>query len=398
MIQTVSLHVDSRGDHYDNHQTFKPHWDQYPKIYVAPKISFPLLDGNLSKDVWENVDFSDLFDDIRGAKDAPSNDRPNDYCRTRFKALWDDDYLYIGAILESDSETQAHFTKRNSPIYQRDSDFEVFVDPMGSNHNYKELEVNAINTIWNLMLNKPYDDGGDEYSGRIAQPGDDRYYEVNHQKTATKLLKGELNDPNRSATWSIEVALSFKDLLAHTDNKSVEDMMSPREGNMMRINFSRVERQGDINWTWQPQVVWDPKNQRYKGRVAMHLPDSWGYMVFGDKNLLHHDDMDDEAEMGKLGHGTSALPRDPTWPGRLAAMNVYYAQKAFFVEHNGTYAASIEEMGDLLDEAVIKPFQIQIKLEKYGFFAIVSGNPDGSDVSITNDRHLQIVHPSTVQT
>ena len=371
-------------DHYDNLQTFKPHWDQYPKIYVAPKISFPLfdsLDGDLSKEIWENVDFSDLFDDIRGETDAPSNDRPNDNCQTRFKAVWDDDYLYIGAILESDFETQAHFTERNSPIFQKDSDFEVFVDPMGSNHNYKELEVNAINTIWNLMLNKPYDDDGDEYSGRIAQPGDDRYYEVYHQKTATKLLKGELNDPNGSATWSIEVALSFKDLLAHTDYNSVEYMMSPGVGDMMRINFSRVERQGATNWTWQPQVVWDPKNQRYTGRVAMHLPDSWGYMVFG--------------EMGILGHGTSTPPRDPTWPGRLAAMNVYYAQKAFFVEHNGTYAASIEEMGDLLDEAVVKPFQIQIKLEKYDFFAIVSGNPDGSDVSITNDRHLQIVYPST---
>jgi len=50
-------------------------------------------------------------------------------------------------------------------------------------------------------------------------------------------------------------------------------MKSPRVGNMMRINFSRVERQGAINWTWQPQVVWDPKNQRYTGYVAMHLPD-----------------------------------------------------------------------------------------------------------------------------
>jgi hypothetical protein len=120
-------------------------------------------------------------------------------------------------------------------------------------------------------------------------------------------------------------------------------------------------------------------------------------MVFGDKKLVDHGDMYD-AEMGILGHGTSTLLRDPTWPGRLAAMNVYYAQKAFFGEHNGTYAASIEEMGDLLDEAVVRPFQIQIKLEKYGFFAIVSGNPDGSDVSITNDRLLQIVYPSTAQT
>ena len=83
-----------------------------------------------------------------------------------------------------------HFHKHNSPIFQKDSDFEVFVDPFGSNHHYKELEVNAINTVWNLMLNKPYDDGGEEYSGRIAKPGDEKYFEVYRQKTATKIVRG----------------------------------------------------------------------------------------------------------------------------------------------------------------------------------------------------------------
>jgi len=379
-------------------QTFpssvEQHWDHYPKTYVASKIAFPLfdfLDGDLTKDVWNDVDFSDLFDDIRGEKYAPSNDRPNDRCQTRFKAVWDDDYLYIAAILESDFETQAHFEERNSPIFQRDSDFEIFVDPIGSNHNYKELEVNAINTIWNLMLNQPYADGGKEFSARIAQPGDNRYYEVYHQKTATKLLKGALNDPNGSATWSIEVALGFKDILAHVGD------VSPRIGNMMRINFSRVERQGAINWTWQPQVVWDPINHRYSGYVAMHLPDAWGYIVFGDKKSPDHGDKND-AEIGTLDNGISTLPRDPSWPGRLAAMNVYYAQKAFSSQHNETYAGSIDEMKDLLDEAIIRPFQIQIKLKNDGFFATVSGNPDGSDVTITNDRLLQVIFPATMQT
>jgi len=384
-------------------QTFpssvEQHWDHYPKTYVAPKISFPLfdfLDGDLTKDVWNDVDFSDLFDDIRGEKYAPSNDRPNGRCQTRFKAVWDDDYLYIAAILESDFETQAHFEERNSPIFQRDSDFEIFVDPIGSNHNYKELEVNAINTIWNLMLNQPYADGGKEFSARIAQPGDNRYYEVYHQKTATKLLKGALNDPNGSATWSIEVALGFKDIMAYINNNIVGDV-SPRVGNMMRINFSRVEREGAINWTWQPQVVWDPMNHRYSGYVNMHLPDAWGYIVFGDKKSPDHGDKND-AEIGTLYNGISTLPRDPSWPGRLAAMNVYYAQKAFSGQHNGTYAGSIDEMKDLLDEAIIRPFQIQIKLENDGFFATVSGNPDSSDVTITNNRLLQVIFPVTMLT
>jgi hypothetical protein len=291
--------------------------------------------------------------------------------------------LYIGAILESDFETQAHFTERNSPIFQKDSDFEVFVDPFGSCHNYKELEVNAINTVWNLMLDKPYNDGGIEHSGRIAKPGEDQYYEVHHQKTATQLLKGKLNDPNDSAIWSVEVALSYKDLLAHTTQSSFEPMI----GSMMRINFSRVERQGDINWTWQPQIVWDPARRRYSGYVAMHLPDAWGYFVFGGGP--HDNDGDSPQRI---------IPKDTTWPARLAAMNVYYAQVLYQQQQQGkgTYASSLAQLTELVDDAIVGPFQIQFELSSDGesYVATVTGNPDGCAVTVTQDRLLQVIRPN----
>ena len=224
---------------------FQPHWDLYPLVYVAPKISMPLIDridGDLTKEIWSKASWSSPFDDIRGPADAPDDYRPRPTCRTRFKALWDDTHLYIGAILESDFETQAHFTERNSPIYQKDSDFEVFVDPIGCCHNYKELEVNAINTVWNLLLDKPYDDGGGEHSGRIAKPGDPSYYEVYKQKTAVQILKGKLNDETKGATWSVEIALSIDDIFANITNCCDR----PEIGSMWRINFSRVEKQGDM--------------------------------------------------------------------------------------------------------------------------------------------------------
>ena len=435
--------------------SFQPHWDRYPKVYVAPKIASPFklldyLDGDLSKDIWKNAQFSEDFDDIRGVKDCPDDhERPNKHCRTRFKAMYDDEHLYIGAILDSDFVTQAHFTQRNSPIFQRDSDFEVFVDFFGSNHQYKELEVNAINTVWNLMLNKPYDDGGEEYSARIAQPQEERYYEVYHQKTATKVLNGTLNDPTGSgATWSVEVALAFTDLRAHTaartGSSSSAFSASPRVGSTMRINFSRVEKQGAINWTWQPQIVWDPIQHRYAGKVAMHLPDAWGYIVFGGDSstktnnikrttsssigssssalsaLDPMDDNDDETgtlvesrELVRSAHSsskmistettntTTALPpfKDLSFPGRLAAMNIYYAQEAFANHYNnGTYATSIDELTDLLDEEIITPFDIRIHPTNKtggggsgGYYATVSGNPDGSTVRIANDRLLQVI-------
>lgn len=354
---------------------FKPHWDLYPKTYIAHKTSFPLidhLDGDLNKDVWSNVPWSDIFDDIRGEADAPDDERPDSNCRTRFKALWGDTHLYIGAILESDIETKARFTERNSPIYQKDSDFEVFIDPFGSCHYYKELEVNAINTIWNLMLDRPYGDGGTEHSGRIAKKGEKQFYEVYHQKTATRVLKGKLNDPSEGATWSVELALSYKDIMSHVSN----DAGRPGVGSIWRINFSRVEKEGDINWTWCPQIVWDPKKRRFSGFVAMHLPDAWGHLVFGGE---------------VADSGSQIIPRDPSWPARLAAMNVYYAQKVFHEEHEN-YSTNIEELSGLLDSEIVSPFNIKLESTDTAdfFLATVLGNLDGSVVTVSQDRYLRV--------
>ncbi|KAL3940482.1 MAG: hypothetical protein SGARI_000947 [Bacillariaceae sp.] len=367
---------------------FQPHWNLYPNSYLVPKISYPLLDhldGDLSKDVWKNVSFSELFDDIRGAKDAPSKDRPNKSCRTRFKAVYGDTHLFIGAILESDFETQAHFTERNAPIFQKDSDFEVFVDPFGSCHHYKELEVNAINTPWNLMLDKPYDDGGVEHSGRIAKPGDDLYYEVKQQKTAVRVLHGKLNDPENPAVWTVELALAYQDLFACTGKEFV-----PGPGALLRINMSRVELRGKINWTWQPQIVWNPTNRTYSGYVAMHLPDAWGYFVFGEKQKKQDQNVD--------------IPKDPSWPGRLAAMNIYYAQKTFSEQQQQLssfsqrkYASTAEELNGLVDDPILEPFQIEIELTYDGYIATITGNPDGSVVTVTQDRLLRVATGSNRQ-
>jgi hypothetical protein len=219
--------------------------------------------------------------------------------------MWDDQYLYIGGLLESDFTTVATYTERNSPIFQEDSDFEVFVDPLGSCHDYKEYEVNALNTVWNLMLDRPYSDGGSEHSGRIAKPGDDLYYDVQHQKSATRLLHGRLNDPQCGATYSVEIKMAHTDLLAHIQKSAL-----PSVGTKWRINFSRVEKRGVINWTWQPQIAWDAVSHRFGGHVNMHLPDAWGYLVFGNNS-------------------NQTFARDPAWPPRLAAMSVYYAQHQY---------------------------------------------------------------------
>src|SRR2546421_339538 len=48
----------------------------------------------------------------------------------------------------------------HASVIVHDNDFEVVLDPDGDNHLYAELELNAHNTAWDLLLTKPYKDGG----------------------------------------------------------------------------------------------------------------------------------------------------------------------------------------------------------------------------------------------
>ena len=242
-----------------------------PRSYQAHRLLDTLeIDGDIEKPQWQQAPWSQTFDDIRGP-DAPPAERPDASQSTRVKMLWDDDYLYIAAEIRSDFPVVAEFTERNSPIFHKDSDFEVFVDPSGVCHHYKELELNAINTVWNLMLNRPYMDGGDEFSGRVAAAGQPRYYEVEHQRTATRVT-GELGDP-AGAVWTVEIALAHRDTTAvpqqaRQNGWCVPAAAQPAVGVSWRINFSRVEKCGEINWTWSPMCAWDPEEKRMMGKVA----------------------------------------------------------------------------------------------------------------------------------
>lgn len=71
--------------------------------------------------------------------------------------LWDEDYFYVAADLE-EPHIWANLKQRDTVIFY-DNDFEAFIDPQGDNHRYYEYEMNALNTIWDLLLAKPNRDG-----------------------------------------------------------------------------------------------------------------------------------------------------------------------------------------------------------------------------------------------
>ena len=60
---------------------------------------------------------------------------------TRQKIRWDSEFLYIGAELE-EPQVWANNTEHQSVIFS-DNDYEIFISPDGTNHYYKEYEMNA---------------------------------------------------------------------------------------------------------------------------------------------------------------------------------------------------------------------------------------------------------------
>jgi len=115
----------------------------YPRQYVSYKLEPGALDpssldGDLTKQVWAEVPWTDDFVDIATITTPKF--------QTRAKIRWDDQFVYVAAALE-EPEAWATLTEHNDVIYN-DNDFEIFVDPGGTTHYYKEFEINAFNTTW----------------------------------------------------------------------------------------------------------------------------------------------------------------------------------------------------------------------------------------------------------
>src|SRR6185312_918912 len=233
-----------------------------PRGYVCYRASGPItVDGQADEAAWADAPWTEYFGDIEGsAKPAPR-------FRTRAKMLWDDEYLYVYAELQ-EPHVWGTITKKNEVIF-RDNDFEVFINPEGSNHNYYEYEMNALNTIWELTLDRPYRDDGPVHLGTNLEG----------LKSAVH-VNGTLNDPSDTDKgWSVEIAFPFKALAKYAKTAKCP----PIDQEQWRIDFSRVEWVIDIidgkykkvpnrpedNWVWSPQGV-----------VDMHRPERWGYVQF----------------------------------------------------------------------------------------------------------------------
>ncbi|HZH98901.1 MAG TPA: carbohydrate-binding family 9-like protein [Fimbriimonadaceae bacterium] len=290
------------------------------------------MDGSLSHPVWNLAPWSELFIDIEGVAIPP--------LRTRMKMLWDSCCLYIGAEME-EPHLWATLTERDSVIFQ-DNDFEVFIDPDDDHHNYVELEVNALGTEWDLLLPKPYRDGGPAINA----------FDIAGLRTAVR-LEGSLNDPSDvDRGWSVTIALPFE-ALASVSNRP----MPPKPRERWRINFSRVEWDLEVvngqyrklpdspehNWVWSPQWA-----------IDMHRPELWGFLEFQEE--------------------AGPVAPDPYWRERCALMDIYHAQRA-------------RSSGDALQPVPSDPAEVSV-LSHEGYWSASVQALDGTLLTLDHESRL----------
>ncbi len=305
-----------------------------PPVYICKRAIKPfVLDGKIDKEFWEDAPYTNDFVDIEGET------RPVPRFKTRAKLLWDDNNLYIAAELTGD-EIWATVTKRDDVIFH-DNDFEVFIDTSSDTHEYYEFEMNALNTVWDLFLTKPYRDGGTPINA----------WDIQGLQTAVH-IDGELNNPNATnKRWTVEIVMPF-DVLKQKSNKI------PVPGDYYRVNFSRVQWLVDVidntyvkrtnngkplpedNWVWAPTGV-----------INIHYPELWGFVFFS-----HHGEEYEIPEYEYI-----------KWELRL----LYYHQHAYRQKH-GCFTKDFELIKNG-DNFSIKP---TIEITKNSF-----------EISVSNGKH-----------
>lgn len=280
----------------------------HPPMYVAPRtVVTPTLDGRLDEAIWGHAPWTAEFEDIEGDL------KPRPYHSTRAKMMWDDEYFYVGAWLV-EPHVWGTLTNHDAIIYE-DNDFEVFLDLNESCQHYIELELNALNTTWDLMLTRPYRAGGVRFNG----------WEFHGLKTAVH-VDGTLNDPSdEDRGWGVEIAFPWSSL-ADTTGRT----LPPGDGEQIRVGFSRVEWEHEIvdgeyrkvpnrpeyNWVWAPTGV-----------IDMHRPERWGVVQLSDRTT-------DLPECRPL----------EEWENRTRLIDFYESQRTYQLE-TGRYARTHDELG-----------------------------------------------------
>jgi hypothetical protein len=217
--------------------------------YSCKKVDREIkITGKLDDPLWQDAGSVTLPDAITGESGR---------FLTEVRALYNDDYLYVGFRCEDDY-AWGTVTERDGPIWNEEC-VEVFLNPANVAHQYYEINVSPKNVIFDsVILNRRTADKPDETFIGLET------WNPEGLVTATS-IDGEADQPGKARGWSAEYAIPLDELIGATNTP-------PRSGDRWRVNFYRID---------SPQ-----KDQRehyawsQTGKAAFHLPWRFGTLKF----------------------------------------------------------------------------------------------------------------------
>lgn len=246
----------------------------------------PRIDGLPDETVWQAAPKSPRFVDMVTGLPA--------FLDTRVAALWDDECLYIAFWVE-ESNVQAYFTERDSPVYL-ENDVEVFID---GGDCYYEFQINALGTIYEVFYiwQEAYKKGSrfdrkefDLITRKVDILGgfQDTLRHNKHPRgrrwafldwdlpglRAAVQVDGTLNDPTDiDRGWTVEVGLPWTGMKVLASGRA----LPPRDGDMWRMDFSRFEKLDYNGVEAKPHPAWSLNPH---GVYDSHIPECFTRIFF----------------------------------------------------------------------------------------------------------------------
>jgi len=217
--------------------------------YVCKRstLSTPFTDDFQALD-WEKAATVSLTDAVTGEATG---------VQTEVRALYDDTYLFVQFKCE-DPYIWATIEDRDGPVWEEEC-VEIFLNPSGSKHQYFEINLNPLNTLFDAcVLNRRTEQRQNESFEPLAQ------FDIAGVKTETK-IEGDMHVDGGGKSWTAYYAIPHKALYGAAN-------VPPQAGDIWRANFYRIDSPTSDQ---HDHYAWSQT-----GKVAFHLPWRFGFLRF----------------------------------------------------------------------------------------------------------------------
>lgn len=215
-----------------------PTWPLPALIHLPRARHAPVIDGDLGDPAWKDAaSWDGLYAFNAKQNVAPPGPGP----ATRWKAAWDEKYLYFAFDCE-DKDVQSPPMARDDKVYAHDC-VEMFLLPEFRHGLYWELVIGPSGTVYDGLNAKKWDGWGP-----MARTGEN----IAGLKVGTHISGTEGNATDVDQGYRVEVAVPFAALPGYTRGNA------PHRGDRLHFMLVRLDRNGQTlqPYSFLPLLSW----------------------------------------------------------------------------------------------------------------------------------------------